>query len=129
MDTGKMQAYQGHRVQHDVTLGPSKGGIRYHQNVDLKEVTALAMLMSWKCALMQLPYGGAKGGACCNPSTMSHKEIERLTRRFTSEIIWAIGPQEDIPAPDMNTNYANNGMDDGHVQYAKRPYRFRSCYR
>ncbi len=99
MDTGKMQAYQGHRVQHDVTLGPSKGGIRYHQNVDLKEVTALAMLMSWKCALMQLPYGGAKGGVCCNPSTMSHKEIERLTRRFTSEIIWAIGPQEDISLP------------------------------
>lgn len=104
MDTGKIKVYQGYRVQHDVTLGPSKGGIRYHQNVDLKEVTGLAMLMSWKCALMQLPYGGAKGGVCCNPSTMSQNEIERLTRRFTSEIIWAIGPQEDIPAPDMNTN-------------------------
>jgi glutamate dehydrogenase/leucine dehydrogenase len=104
MDTGKMKVYKGYRVQHDITLGPSKGGIRYHPNVDLKEVTALAMLMSWKCALIQLPYGGAKGGICCNPAIMSQNEIERLTRRFTTEIIWAIGPEEDIPAPDMNTN-------------------------
>lgn len=104
LDTGKMKVYKGYRVQHDVTLGPSKGGIRYHPNVNLKEVTALAMLMSWKCALMQLPYGGAKGGICCNPALMSQEEIERLTRRFTTEIIWAIGPEEDIPAPDMNTN-------------------------
>ncbi len=104
MDTGKLKVYKGYRVQHDVTLGPSKGGIRYHPNVNLKEVTALAMLMSWKCALIQLPYGGAKGGICCNPKVMSQKEIERLTRRFTTEIICAIGPEEDIPAPDMNTN-------------------------
>ncbi len=104
MDTGKMKVYKGYRVQHDVTLGPSKGGIRYHPNVNLKEVTALAMLMSWKCALMQLPYGGAKGGICCNPVVMSSKEIERLTRRFTTEIIGSIGPEKDILAPDMNTN-------------------------
>jgi glutamate dehydrogenase (NAD(P)+) len=104
MDSGAIKVYKGYRVQHDITLGPSKGGIRYHPNVNLEEVTALAMLMSWKCALMQLPYGGAKGGICCNPAVMSLKEKERLTRRFTSEIIWAIGPQEDIPAPDMNTN-------------------------
>lgn len=104
MDTGKMEVFQGYRVQHDITLGPSKGGIRYHPNVNLEEVTALAMLMSWKCALMQLPYGGAKGGICCNPAVMSIEEKERLTRRFTTEIIWAIGPEEDIPAPDMNTN-------------------------
>ncbi|ODS31670.1 MAG: Glu/Leu/Phe/Val dehydrogenase [Candidatus Scalindua rubra] len=104
MDTGKMKVYEGYRVQHDVTLGPSKGGIRYHLNVNLKEVTALAMLMSWKCALMQLPYGGAKGGICCNPAVMSQGEIERLTRRYTTEIIGSIGPEEDIPAPDMNTN-------------------------
>ncbi len=104
MDTGKMKVYKGYRVQHDVTLGPSKGGIRYHPNVNLKEVTALAMLMSWKCALMQLPYGGAKGGICCNPAVMSSKEIERLTRRFTTEIIGSIGPEKDILAPDMNTN-------------------------
>ena len=104
MDNGNMQVFKGYRVQHDITLGPSKGGIRYHPNVNLEEITALAMLMSWKCALMQLPYGGAKGGICCNTKEMSMKEIERLTRRFTTEIIWAIGPEEDIPAPDMNTN-------------------------
>lgn len=104
MDSGAVKVYKGFRVQHDITLGPSKGGIRYHPNVNLEEVTALAMLMSWKCALMQLPYGGAKGGVCCTPAVMSLKEKERLTRRFTSEIIWAIGPEEDIPAPDMNTN-------------------------
>ncbi|MEE9605199.1 MAG: Glu/Leu/Phe/Val dehydrogenase [Candidatus Scalindua sp.] len=104
MDTGKMKVYKGYRVQHDITLGPSKGGIRYHPNVNLKEVTAVAMLMSWKCALIQLPYGGAKGGICCNPAIMSQKEIERLTRRFTIEIIGSIGPEEDIPAPDINTN-------------------------
>ena len=104
MDSGVVKVYKGYRVQHDITLGPSKGGIRYHPNVNLEEVTALAVLMSWKCALMQLPYGGAKGGICCTPASMSTKEKERLTRRFTSEIIWAIGPEEDIPAPDMNTN-------------------------
>jgi len=104
MDTGKVKVFKGFRVQHDITLGPSKGGIRYHPNVNLEEVTALAMLMSWKCALMQLPYGGAKGGICCNPAVMSIEEKERLTRRFTTEIIWAIGPGEDIPAPDMNTD-------------------------
>ena len=104
MDTGKMKVFMGYRVQHDVTLGPSKGGIRYHPNVNLDEISALAMLMSWKCALMELPYGGAKGGVCCNPRDMSEKEIECLTRRFTTEIICVIGPQQDIPAPDMNTN-------------------------
>ena len=87
MDSGAIKVFKGYRVQHDITLGPSKGGIRYHPNVNLEEVTALAMLMSWKCALMQLPYGGAKGGICCTPAVMSLKEKERLTRRFTSEII------------------------------------------
>ena len=104
MDTGIVKVFKGYRVQHDITLGPSKGGIRYHPNVNLEEVTALAMLMSLKCALVQLPYGGAKGGICCNPKDMSQKEIERITRRFITEIIWAIGPEEDILAPDMNTN-------------------------
>lgn len=104
MDTGIVKVFKGYRVQHDVALGPSKGGIRYHPNVNLEEVTALSMLMSLKCALMQLPYGGAKGGICCNPKEMSQKEIERITRRYTTEIIWAIGPEEDIPAPDINTN-------------------------
>src|SRR3989304_4333615 len=104
MDTGIVKVFKGYRVQHDIALGPSKGGIRYHPNVSLEEVTALAMLMSLKCALVQLPYGGAKGGICCNPKEMSQKEIERITRRYTTEIIWAIGPEEDIPAPDINTN-------------------------
>ncbi len=104
MDTGIVKVFKGYRVQHDITLGPSKGGIRYHPNVNLEEITALAMLMSLKCALVQLPYGGAKGGICCNPKDLSQKEIERITRRFTAEIIWAIGPEEDIPAPDVNTN-------------------------
>jgi glutamate dehydrogenase/leucine dehydrogenase len=104
MDTGIVKVFKGYRVQHDIALGPSKGGIRYHPNVNLEEVTALAMLMSLKCALVQLPYGGAKGGICCNPKAMSQNEIERITRRFTTEIIWAIGPEEDIPAPDINTN-------------------------
>ncbi len=104
MDNGTVKVFKGYRVQHDIAMGPTKGGIRYHPNVNLEEVTALAMLMSLKCALMQLPYGGAKGGICCNPKEMSQKEIERLTRRFTTEIIWAIGPEEDIPAPDLNTN-------------------------
>lgn len=104
MDTGIVKVFKGYRVQHDITLGPSKGGIRYHPNVNLEEVTALAMLMSLKCALVQLPYGGAKGGICCNPKDMSQKEIERITRRFITEIIWAIGPEEDILAPDVNTN-------------------------
>ncbi len=104
MDSGAIKVFKGYRVQHDITLGPSKGGIRYHPDVNIEEVTALAMLMSWKCALMQLPYGGAKGGICCTPALMSTKEKERLTRRFASEIVWAIGPGEDIPAPDMNTN-------------------------
>ena len=85
-------------------LGPSKGGIRYHPDVDLDEVTALAMLMTWKCALMGLPYGGAKGGVRCDPRALSIREVERLTRRFASEIFLCIGPDRDIPAPDMGTN-------------------------
>lgn len=104
LDNGSIKVFKGYRVQHDVTLGPTKGGIRYLPSVGLDEITGLAMLMSWKCALMQLPYGGAKGGICCNPSKMSQNELERITRRFTTEIIWAIGPEMDIAAPDMNTN-------------------------
>lgn len=104
MDNGKTKVFKGYRVQHDITLGPSKGGIRYHPNVDLKEVSALAMLMTWKCALMHMPYGGAKGGVQCNPEEMSQDELERMTRRFTTEIVQIIGPDKDIPAPDLYTN-------------------------
>lgn len=104
MDDGRLEVFTGYRVQHDLTLGPTKGGIRYHPGVDLEEVTALAMLMTWKCALIGLPYGGAKGGICCDAPRMSQGELERMTRRYTSEIILVIGPDQDIPAPDLYTN-------------------------
>jgi glutamate dehydrogenase (NAD(P)+) len=91
-------------VQHDQTLGPSKGGVRFHHDVQLGEVAALAMWMTWKCSLLNLPYGGAKGGVCCFPEEMSENELERLTRRYTTEILSMIGPEKDIPAPDMYTN-------------------------
>ncbi len=94
----------GYRVQHVLTMGPTKGGLRYHQDVNLGEVSALAMWMSWKCALMELPYGGAKGGVSIDPTTLSRTELQRLTRRYTMEIIDMIGPDRDIPAPDMGTN-------------------------
>ncbi len=104
MDDGRLQVFTGYRVQHNNTLGPAKGGIRYHPGVTLEETTALAMLMTWKCALMGLPYGGAKGGVPCDPRSMSHGELERMTRRYTSEIFLIIGPDVDIPAPDMGTD-------------------------
>ncbi len=104
MDDGKVEAFQGYRVQHHLTFGPTKGGIRYHPSVTLGEVAALAMWMSWKCALVGLPYGGAKGGVACDPTKMSTNELERMTRRFTQELIPVIGPQVDIPAPDLGTN-------------------------
>ena len=103
-DDGSTKVFQGYRVQHHLTLGPTKGGIRYHPTVELGEVAALAMWMSWKCALTNLPYGGAKGGVNCDPRELSLKELERVTRRFTQEIIPFIGPQMDIPAPDLGTN-------------------------
>lgn len=104
LDSGKVKVFRGYRVQHDITLGPSKGGIRYHPSVDLHEVSALAMLMTWKCALMHMPYGGAKGGVQCDPEEMSQGELERMTRRYTTEIVQMIGPDKDIPAPDLYTN-------------------------
>ncbi|MCI0370953.1 MAG: Glu/Leu/Phe/Val dehydrogenase [candidate division NC10 bacterium] len=104
MDDGRVEVFEGYRVQHDNSFGPTKGGIRYHPDVNLDEVTALAMLMTWKCALMGLPYGGAKGGVRCTPTAMSQGELERMTRRFTSEIVLIIGPDLDIPAPDVYTN-------------------------
>jgi len=94
----------GYRVQHVLTMGPTKGGIRYHHDVNLGEVSALAMWMTWKCALMQLPFGGAKGGVRVDPTMLSKEELERLTRRYTAEIIGTIGPDKDIPAPDMGTD-------------------------
>lgn len=104
MDDGLVKLFTGYRVHHDVTLGPAKGGIRFHPEVNLGEVSSLAMLMTWKCALMGLPYGGAKGGIKCEPWNFSPSEKEKVTRRYTSEIINLIGPDKDIPAPDMYTD-------------------------
>src|SRR3954466_10771755 len=103
-DDGTVRVFSGYRVQHHLTLGPTKGGLRYHPDVTLGEVAALAMWMSWKCALAGLPYGGAKGGIACDPSSMSTTELERLTRRYTQEMIPFIGPQVDVMAPDLGTN-------------------------
>lgn len=102
-DDGKVRVFTGYRVQHTEARGPYKGGIRYHPSVTLEEVTALAMLMTWKCAVIDIPYGGAKGGIVCNPKEMSSGEIERLTRRYTTMIADLIGPFRDVPAPDMYT--------------------------
>jgi glutamate dehydrogenase (NAD(P)+) len=103
-DDGSVRVFSGYRVQHHLTLGPTKGGLRYHPDVTLGEVAALAMWMSWKCALTGLPYGGAKGGIACEPGKLSEVELERLTRRFTQEMIPFIGPQIDVMAPDLGTN-------------------------
>ena len=106
MDDGSTRAFTGYRVTHNVARGPSKGGIRYHPDVTLDEVKSLAMWMTWKCALAGIPFGGAKGGVVCDPKRMSTRELQRMTRRYTSEIINEIGPEKDIPAPDVGTNAA-----------------------
>jgi glutamate dehydrogenase (NAD(P)+) len=104
MDDGSTRMFTGYRVQHNLGRGPVKGGIRYHPDVDIDEVRALAMWMTWKCALVNIPYGGAKGGVILDPKQLSIGELERLTRRFATEISFLLGPEKDIPAPDMNTN-------------------------
>ena len=121
MDDGSTHVFEGYRVTHNVARGPSKGGIRYHPDVTLDEVKALAMWMTWKCALSGIPFGGAKGGVICNPKGMSRNELQRMTRRFTSEIINEIGPEKDIPAPDVGTDaqvmawiFDTYSMNKGH---------------
>jgi glutamate dehydrogenase (NAD(P)+) len=104
MDNGEIEVFTGYRVQYSITLGPAKGGIRYHPGVSLDEVTALAGWMTWKCAVAHIPFGGGKGGIICDPATMSRRELEALTRRYVAEIVDAIGPEKDVPAPDVNTN-------------------------
>ena len=104
MDSGETKVFPAYRVQHSRVLGPTKGGVRYDRHVSLSECAALAMWMTWKCAILRLPYGGAKGGVRCNPRELSVREIERITRRYTQELRGIIGPQEDIPAPDMATD-------------------------
>lgn len=121
MDDGATQVFKGYRVTHNIARGPSKGGIRYHPDVTVDEVKALAMWMTWKCALMGIPFGGAKGGIVCDPKRMSRSELERMTRRYTSEIINEIGPEKDIPAPDVGTDgnvmawiFDTYSMNKGH---------------
>jgi glutamate dehydrogenase (NAD(P)+) len=121
MDDGTIQAFEGYRVTHNIARGPSKGGIRYHPDVELDEVKALAMWMTWKCALMGIPFGGAKGGIRVDPKKLSSGELQRMTRRFTSEIINEIGPEKDIPAPDVGTTpsvmawiFDTYSMNKGH---------------
>jgi len=104
MDNGEIEVFTGYRVQYNITLGPAKGGIRYHPDVSLDEVTALAAWMTWKCAVAHIPFGGAKGGIVCDPTKMSRRELEALTRRYVAEIVDNIGPEKDVPAPDVNTN-------------------------
>src|SRR5213595_3346943 len=104
MDDGSVQVFTGYRIQHNLGRGPAKGGIRYHQDVSLDEVKALAMWMTWKCAVVGIPYGGGKGGVIVDPKKLSIKELEALTRRFFTEIEVLVGPEKDIPAPDVNTN-------------------------
>jgi glutamate dehydrogenase (NAD(P)+) len=121
MDDGSIEAFEGYRVTHNIARGPSKGGIRYHPDVTLDEVKALSMWMTWKCALMNIPFGGAKGGVVCDPKKLTRGELERMTRRFTSEIINEIGPEKDIPAPDVGTDgtvmawiFDTYSMNKGH---------------
>jgi glutamate dehydrogenase (NAD(P)+) len=121
MDDGSINVFEGYRVTHNVARGPSKGGIRYHPDVTLDEVKALAMWMTWKCALMGIPFGGAKGGVVCDPKQLSVRELEGMTRRYTSEIINEIGPEKDIPAPDVGTGpremawiFDTYSMNKGH---------------
>jgi glutamate dehydrogenase (NAD(P)+) len=104
MDNGEIEVFTGYRVQYNISLGPAKGGIRYHPAVSLDEVTALAAWMTWKSAVAHIPFGGGKGGIICDPTKMSRREVEALTRRYVAEIIDAIGPEKDVPAPDVNTN-------------------------
>jgi glutamate dehydrogenase (NAD(P)+) len=104
MDNGSLEVFTGYRVQHSIARGPSKGGIRYGPDVTLDEVRALAAWMTWKCAIVNIPFGGAKGGVICDPHKMSRGELERMTRRYTAELVEFIGPEQDVPAPDVNTN-------------------------
>src|ERR687887_299804 len=104
MDSGRIEVFEGFRVQHNFARGPAKGGIRYSPDVTIDEVRALAAWMTWKCAVVNVPFGGAKGGIICDPTQMSMGELERMTRRYAAELLDFIGPEKDVPAPDMNTN-------------------------
>jgi len=136
MDDGRTEVFIGYRAQHNVDRGPAKGGIRYHPDVTMEEVMALAMWMTWKCAVVNVPFGGGKGGVVCDPKSMSQGELERMTRRFVSELVDIIGPEEDIPAPDVYTNpqvmawiMDTYSMNKGHVVPAVVTGGHRQAYR
>ena len=121
-DNGQIQVFTGYRVQYNITLGPAKGGIRYHPGVTLDEVTALAAWMTWKCAVAQVPFGGGKGGIICDPSTMSKRELEALTRRYTAEIIDADRAGKRRAGARREHRRADHGVVHGHVFHARRPH-------
>ena len=123
MDNGEMKVFEGYRVQHNSARGPYKGGIRFHQNSDLDEVKALAAWMSFKCAIVNIPYGGAKGGIKVNPSKLSRDELIRLTRRYTTRILPIIGPDQDITCSGCEYQRRGDGLDYGYIQHVQRPQR------
>ena len=129
LDDGRLEVFTGYRVQHSIARGPGKGGIRFAPDVTLDEVRALASWMTWKCAVVNIPFGGAKGGVICDPNLLSMSELEKLTRRYTAEIIEFIGPERDVPAPDVNTNEQGHGVDHGHLFHARAPHRHRRGHR
>jgi glutamate dehydrogenase (NAD(P)+) len=122
MDDGRIEVFIGYRVLHNIARGPGKGGIRYDKNVSLDEVRALAAWMTWKCAVVNIPFGGAKGGVICDPAGLSRGELERITRRYTAELMDQFGPEKDVPAPDMGTNPADDGLGHGHLLHARPPH-------
>ena len=128
MDDYKVKVFAGYRVQYSSTLGPYKGGIRYHEDVSLSEVAGLAALMTFKTSLLNLPLGGAKGGVCVDPTKLSRTEKQNLTRRFTTELGPFIGPHKDIPAPDMGTDPQTMGVDDGYLLSTRRFCPTRRCH-
>ena len=133
LDNGEIGTFVGYRVQHDGARGPMKGGLRYHPEVDDEEVKTLAQLMTWKTAVVDLPYGGAKGGIAVDPRSLSKGELERLTRKFVDQIHDMVGPDTDIPAPDMGTNgqvmawFSQSPFMSGNRHSAGSPFRLRTC--
>ena len=129
MDDGHIECFTGFRCQYNNALGPTKGGVRYHPDVNKEEVSALAAWMTWKCALVELPYGGAKGGVICNPLNLSELELERITRRYTTEIMTILGPHIDIPAPDVFTTSKTMAWMMDTFSMFKVPHHFRGTNR
>ncbi len=126
MDDGSIRVFEGYRAQHNDAMGPTKGGIRFHPDVNMDEVKALAM-WSFKCSVVNLPYGGGKGGVVCDPHDFSEAEVQRISRGFMEAIADIVGPEKDIPAPDVYTN-ANHGLDDGYLQPDERTFQPGSHY-